>query len=382
MAWRQIRYLLDSEVQASDDATKILKLPLSNVVHTLYPTIECTVGATGGKNLSIDDVVERIEVIANGSQVIVSLTPQELKRWGLLDLEVPPTQKIDERGGAVMSSTYPILFGDTEWDENKWLPCGKFTDLELRIKFSPTIAATAWTSGTVTITVLALMSMAGPPGPYQGTYRKTTIFDFTTVASGDKVIDLPKRLKYRRALLYCYEAGVEDGLNLTQVKFTLNNDERIPLDMSWFDLQDWTRKLYSVSPEVVMDLFRANADVVNTHLARLTAIELTPAQDNVSTLVSAIAGDAVTIGVIHQGVQAVNEGGTATYNIQEKVTTNTHLKLLAKGLGLPYFTVIPFDYLNGGNLFDPTQFDMVQLQLTQGNAGGDAKISLEELIML
>jgi len=382
MPWRQVRYLLDSEVQASDDATKILKLPLSNVIHTLYVKVECTVGATSGQGLSIDDVVDKIEVIGNGSEVLFSLTPQELRRWALLDFGQPISEKIDEAGGAVMMAIYPILFGRTEWDENFWLPCSKFTDLELRIKYSPTIAATAWATGTVTITVIALMTMGGDPGQYMGTLRKTTIYDFTTVASGDEVIDLPRRLLYRRGLIYCYEAGVEDGTDITKVKLSLNNDERIPLNMDWVDLQEWNRKLFNVHPYVLMKLYRTDADTVNTKLARITNVQLTPLDDDILALLEGITGDALTLGVIDQAEQAVDEGGTGTYTIHARETADHNILLYAEGLGLPYAVVIPFDYLNGDQFFDPTKFDMVQLILTQGGAGGDAKVSLEEVLRI
>ena len=47
--WNFRRAILDNEVQSSDDATKIVKLPLSNVLHTLYVKVKCTNGATSAK---------------------------------------------------------------------------------------------------------------------------------------------------------------------------------------------------------------------------------------------------------------------------------------------------------------------------------------------
>ena len=162
MAWRQVRYLLDSEVQSSDDATKILKLPLSNVIHTLYVKVECVNGMTNNQDASIDDVVDKIEVIGNGSEVIYSLTPQEARRWGLLDFGQPITEVVNESPTMPMQAVYPIMFGFEEWDENFWLPCSKFTDLELRIKYSPTIGPTAWQSGMTTITAVSYTHLTLP----------------------------------------------------------------------------------------------------------------------------------------------------------------------------------------------------------------------------
>ena len=380
MTWRQIRYLLDSEVQSSDDATKILKLPLSNVIHTLYIKAEVTNGATNAQDLSLDDVVDKIEVIGNGSEVVYSLTPQEARLWGLLDYGFPITEKRDEGGGEVQHAVYPILFGQHEWDPNFWLPCSKFTDLELRIKYSPTISVTAFATGTVTLTVIALMTMGGDPGPYQGTLRKTTIYDFTTVASGDETIDLPRRLLYKRGLIYAYEAGVEDGTDITKVKFSLNNDELIPFNLDWEDLQEWNRKIYDLHPYFTALLNRADGDVVHTHLGRLTNVKLTPAAAAKSASVAAVAGDAVTLDLLDQSTQAVDEGGTATYTIHAAVTADTDIFMYAEGLGLPYAVLLPFSEIGEDGVFDPTKYDMVQLILTQGGAGADAKVSLEEII--
>jgi len=380
MAWRQVRYLLDSEVQSSDDATKILKLPLSNVIHTLYVKAECTNGATNNQDVSIDDVIDKIEVIGNGSEVIYSLTPQEARLWGLLDFGQPITEIVDEAGGAKMQAVYPIMFGFKEWDENFWLPCSKFTDLELRVKYSPTIGATDWASGTVTLTVIALMTMGGDPGPYNGTLRKTTVYDFTTAASGDEVIDLPRRLLYNRGMIYCYEAGIEDGVDITKVKFSLNNDERIPLNMDWVDLQEWNRKLFDVISYRLMKLNRANNDVVHTHISRIQSVQILPfASADITNdqlyyaHADAIAGDAVTLENLVVDVTAGSEDLTAD-------TTDRDIYMKVEGLGLPFAAVLPFAYLNSGQFFDPTKFDMVQLILTQGGAGGDAKVSLEEVI--
>lgn len=380
MPWRQVRYLLDAEVQSSDDATKIVKLPLSHVIHTLFVKVACTVGATSGQNLDIDDVVDKIEVIGNGSQVLYSLTPHEIRRYTLLDTKRPLLEKVHEGANQTMWAVYPIFFGFQPWDPNFWLPCSKFTDLELRIKYSPTIGATAWASGTVTISVIALMTMGGEPGPYQGTLRKTTIYDFTTAASGDEVIDLPRRLLYSRLMVYCYEQGTDEGTNITNVKLSLNNDERIPLDLDWLDLQDWNQQMYQLFPYRDMLIYRAHGDSVYTDLSRIMSAQITPMTANELAAAAFIYGDTIDLEIRDQSEQAVDEGGTNTYTIHATKTTDRYYFLHVTAQGLPHAVLIPFAELNGGVFFDPTKFDMVQLILTQGGAGGDAKVSLEEIL--
>jgi len=380
MPYKQLRYLLDAEVQSSDDATKIVKLPLSNVLHTLWVKVACTTGSTNCQDQDIDNVVDKIEVIGNGSEVLFSMTPQEIRRWALLDYKNPIAEYVDERASKVMYAVYPILFGRYEDDPNYWLPCDRFTDLELRIKYSPTIANTAWATGTVTITVMALMTMGGPPGEYRGTLRKTTIYDWTTAASGDEVINLPRRLLWRRLMVYCYEAGVAEGVDINRVKLSLNNDELIPLNIKWLDLQEWNQKLWDVHNYRSMIIHRANDDVVHTKVSRIqaAAVKSIESADLTNKLLYYLhpddfTGDAVTLESLVANLTSGSEDLTAN-------TSDVAGMLYVVGIGIPHAVVIPFEGWFNEGYFDPTRYDLVQLVLTQGGAGGDAKVSLEEIL--
>lgn len=380
MAYQQLRVLLDGEVQSSDDTTKIVKLPLSNVLHSLFVKVEVTNGATNAQDQDLDDVVDKIEVIANGSEVLFSMTPQEIRRWTLLQLGQLPVEIVNEGPDQVQMAIFPILFGQTEFDPNYWLPCSKFSDLELRIKYSPTIAATSFATGTVTITVLALMTMGGDPGNYAGTFKTSTVYDFTTAASGDETIDLPRSHPYKNILIYCYEAGIEEAVDITKVKFSLNAGELIPFNVNWDDLSQWNQLRYGLFPQRKLTVHRADGDVIHTKLSRIVAAEATARSGENLDIFSALAGDALTVNSIDQSLQAVNEGGTATYNIHDAVPTDHYVDLLVKSIGMPYAVVLPFDIAGIGGLLDPTAYDQVQLILTQGGEGGDAKVSLQELL--
>jgi len=380
MAWQQLRYILDGEVQSSDDATKVIDLPRSNVLHTLYVKVECTNGSTSNQGADISDVVDKIEVIANGSEVLYSMTPKEIERWALLETGKPIMQERNEAGSAVQMAIYPIYFGRDEFDPEFWLPCDRFTDLELRIKYSPDIGATDFATGTTTITVLALMTMGGDPGPYAGTLKTSTIYSFTSAASGDETIDLPQSHPYRRLLVYAHEAGVADGSNITNVKFSLNNDEQIPFNLKWDDLQQWNQLLFNIDFEERWHLFRSDTDTVTTYVGRIVGYSLEVNEDVDLTndtfildRIDTITGDQLTINSSEVDVTAGSEDITA-------YTTDHDMFLTVKGLGLPYATVLPFDLFGDEESFDPGAYDQVQLILTNGNAGATVKVSLQEIL--
>jgi hypothetical protein len=352
-----LRTLLDNEVQASDDAIKTLKLPLSNFIHTLYVTFKVTNGATDAENQSAYDALDKVEVIANGSDVLYSLTPREAKAWYLWERGMNIPQVRNETGAAVQSITIPVFFGRADFDPYYYLPCARLTDLELKVTYSPTIAATSFATGTSTIAVHALMTMGTPPDTYQGTLVHKTVKAFTSAASGDDQTLLPRGNLMRQLMVYAYEAAIEDGVDITRVKFDLNNQERILTDAKFVDLQSvnkidrWIHHLEDIL------CARDTTEVENTFVSRISCVELqtTTAADIIQATV--VAGDAVTV------------TGTIT----------TPFWMHVDGYGLSHAAVIDFAKQGETNLLNTSEYDQLQLTLTQGGAGANVRVSTQEV---
>lgn len=377
--WPFQRVILDNEVQSSDAATKIVKLPLSNYIHTLYVKVKCTNGATSCKNKSINDVVSKIEVVANGSDVLVSLTPREIKRWALWQTgEVFPQVK-NERGGAVQEMTFPLLFGRVPYDPNYYLPCARLSDLEVRITYAPTIAATSFATGTVTIGVFALMTMGQQPGDYRGTLSHKTLSAFTSAASGDNQTLIPRGNLLRQLLVYAYEAATEDGVNITRVKFDLNNNERQMYDIAWKDLQDINRFDGWVEHEESILAFTVDGDTIDTEVARIKSAfavgqaTFDDANDEVYLrYVKTIAGDRITM-------EGVKEDTTAGAESASADATGRNTQVFTRGSGVSHAVVLDFAKAGDDQLLNTSQYDQVRVTLTQGDAGADVRISSEEV---
>lgn len=373
------RLILANEVQSSDAATKIIKLPLSNYIHTLYVRVQCTNGATSAKNQDISDVVDLIEVVANGSDVLFSLTPQEIKRWTLWSTGYNLPQVRNERPGAVQEMTFPIFFGRNSFDPNFYLRCNALSDLELKVTYSPTIAATAFVTGTTTIGVSAVMSMGGQPGEYLGTVTHKTLRAFTSAASGDEQTLIPRGNLLRQLLTYVYEAGVEPGANITNVKFDLNNDEQVRVNIPWRDLNNlntidnWVEHI-----ENILALTKDN-DTIDTDVAYINHISshlqssMSDAQDTFELgRIDAIAGDTITIDQQAGDITA----GSETFATD--ATLRNHM-LSVRGTGLSHAVVIDFAKAGDGDLLNTSSYDQVRLTLTQGNAGAAVRISTQEV---
>ena len=163
MTIKAMHYVND-EAQSSDAATWRLSLPNRGNLHTLMLKAACTNGATSGRAVSILDVVDKVEIIADGSEVIYSLTPQEMEKWyetlqgkALVGLQ-------SESANAVQYMVFPVMFGRWLYDPEYYLPLEKFKDVKLEVTFSPTIAADGgFATGTVTFDV-ELLASVGEPG--------------------------------------------------------------------------------------------------------------------------------------------------------------------------------------------------------------------------
>lgn len=377
--WSFRRVILDNEVQSSDDATKIVKLPLSNVIHTLYVKAKVTNGATSAKNQSIEDVVDRIEVVANGSDVLFSMTPAEVKRWVLENTGLNIPQVRNEAGGAVQEAVYPIPFGRMPFDPDYYLPAARLADLEVRIKYSPTIAVTSFATGTTTLSVFADMTMNGNPGEYRGTLSHKTVRAFTSAASGDDQTLIPRGNLLRKLLIYAYEAGVEAAANITRVKFDLNNEERVPFNIAWNDLADLNGYQNWVVHRENIKAFLADTDTLNTKVGRIVKVNASEffagsiANDEIYfRRVTAIAGDQLTVEGLKADITAGAEDLTAD-------ATGRNVLLSVEGEGLSHAVVLDFSQLGETNLLNTNEFDQVRMTLTQGNAGADVRISTQEV---
>ena len=254
MPYKAIRTLLDSETQATASGTKVVKLPLSNVLHTLWVKCEATTGTGPTATRKIDQVLEKIEVIGNGSEVLVSLTPELIRELIKAKYDYSIQETSSSAANTTVEGIYPIPFGHNFWDPNLYLPCDRFTDLELRITFDLGDDAAEWDLDSFTVTVIAYMTMEGSPGAYNGTLRHTVTYDWTTAASGDEVITLPRRLSWHGLMLYVYSSSGGVPYHIERVKLSINNDQLIPLNIEPSDLQDILKKQSSFTYAIWLDL--------------------------------------------------------------------------------------------------------------------------------
>lgn len=378
-SWLANRVLLDAEVQSSDAATKTLKLPSANYLHTLYVKAKITNGATSAHNLSMQDVIDSIKVIANGSDVLFSMTVQEMKRWAAWFTGYNVPQNRTEVAGAVQEITLPIYFGRGPFDPNYFLPCARLSDLELKVEYSPTIGATAFATGTFTLTVVGLYSMGTPPGDYLGTLSHKTVRAFTSAASGDEQTLIPRGNILRSLMVYAYEAAIEDGVDISRVKFDLNNLERVMTDAAWLDLQDINALDNWICYKEQIRALVADTNTLDTLVSRIRAkntsehVQSSIANDTFDLVrAHTIAGDRLTF----EAAEADITAGAETYVTQ---ATPQQVFVEVQSEVLSHAVVIDFAKAGEQSALNTSDFDQVRVTLTQAGAGADVRISTQEI---
>jgi len=358
----------------------VLKLPEGGALHSLMVRARVTNGATEGRLVTILDALDRIEVIGNGSQVLYSLIPEVIeKRFEARHGSGIPFVQ-NHRADAVQEATFEINFGRQFYDGEMYLPLNRFSDAELRLQFSPVIAASeGFATGTMTFDVLALVSTQ-LPAVYLGTLVTRNIKNFTSAASGEEQTDLHLGNVYRDVFIYAYEAAIADGVDVTDVELRVNDGETSIIRNNWNELLLMNGLKYGANIQHEILDFVANNDVVDTRLSEPEGIAIA----NQSTAV--IATDLA---------QFINVDGVAgdrlTYDINQGKFTAASEDLTAQTTKQPVRTVVsknkpsngvllPFDWSPDPNTWlDSASLSRLQVLLTQGGAGPDVRISTSEI---
>jgi len=379
MAWQHWRKLESQVTHSSDAATYRVKLPESNVLHTLLILCEMTTGSTSCQGNGLTDVVDWIKVIRGGSQVLAYLEPEHIRALSLLDADANLVETHDEQASVVQKAQYPIMFGRGLFDPDFYLPLKDGQDIELQIKYSPTIAATAYATGTFKTTVLGLMTLGGNPGSYNGTVVSRIIENFTTAASGVKEVTPSQRHLWRRLLVRCYEAGIADGVDVTNVQLDLNDEERVPVNLSWNELHAYNMLRHPVMVNKKATIFWQDADTVPTLLSRIKAVNLAPVTTDAPATdvfyrvkADSIAGDTVTLCASVATIAAGSEVLAAD-------TTDRAIWAEFISEGLPFMVEVPINMKDEPPYFDSRAWDEVKISLTQSAAGGDTDVILQEV---
>lgn len=277
-----------------------------------------------------------------------------------------------------MDFAFPIYFtprGDPYGNKsNSMLPAPLYDSLDLRLDYNFTISATAGFVTGGANHVFDLYALTFPPGKGGAQFGAddrermknrsvlvtTKKQDYTSLASGDEPfkLTLSNDRWLRHLMVFCYENGIGEGVDITDLKFKVNND---PIWASqWGDLQVLNAKDCNLSWWLNMYL-----KCVGTTDELWTRV---PAPQPYM-----IAGTAPTVSPY---LTALGTGDKVT------ITTDAANDVNLIGLGsdvIPAFAIMDFDRDRSFQHMQPCSVKDLELILSNGAAGGSVSIIEEHV---
>jgi hypothetical protein len=363
MTLRRLAYIENRKVLA--DAGEVsADILVKDPITALWFELRATNGATSNKANLVADCVDQVDVL-DGSDVLVSLDGHELFANGVYRLGHIPYQLITEGPSQVQNLSVPILFGRFLGDAEYALDPTKFANLQVRVKWNlsnvATVAATAFATGTGTLTLVAdVLEGAGAP---KGLITAKEHYSYASAASGVEYIDLPTDHNMRALYIRAYEAAIGTLSDISNVKISCDQGKFVPVDMR---RTDFVRYLTNRTPPFHYKHYFFQADGATIYCVLK--------QDEVAALTGAWPDRYVSY--VNNGI---GEGVVNIYGNGGVTSGNQHFIGLIEGF-LPFGTVRwLWGEDNDPNSWLPaSMFDSVRLELTQEGAGGTGYVVVEQ----
>lgn len=152
----------------------------------------------GQDNWRIQDNITKIEVIANGHEVITSLTGRELQALYFYNTGHLPPNVNREYASNTQWTTFALPFGRYFKDPKYGLQLDDFSNVELKI--TNTCGSTYWASNLQLDLHAVLMEEAGT-SPYSGYFKKAEWKTYTPAQNTMNYMDLPEENPLRAVMI-------------------------------------------------------------------------------------------------------------------------------------------------------------------------------------
>jgi len=377
--------LVDRETQSSNASTFVEDLPSRGGLSGLDLVFRNTNGATSNLLNWLTDNISKIQIVANGDDIKYSLTAEEAFRhaWALNGR--PPGYKFTEQASGVQKLTVPIRFGRYLGDPTFGLDLGKYNNVQIKVEYNMAtvnaVGATGFLDGYFEVSALEYITPANQTPAYRGHIVTREIENFTSAASGDKYISIPRSNPILGIGCYCMEDGIEGGVDITHAKLSLDNEATTPYRGRWEHHAERLMQYIDVK-ELHYNALAADAAYTLTHWASIDNAVLA------NPVIAAAAASAATFIICEVDSKAGNkvtydintfdpDGGTTGSIATLATAQNMDLITMGKDFGYIYFPI--GNRADMSDLFGVNESNDVDMILTQGAAGGYCGVVLEEV---
>lgn len=358
-------YVQATQTDMGTSGTIVFDLDYSDPITEIDLLFEAVNGSSGNKDNPIALNITRIE-ITDGGEVLWSLPGEvafayfshlqnrELHQWYSGALNGNPWVHI------------PLRFGRFLYDQELAFNPVAHRNPQLRITFDEATiraaGATGYVSDSFTCTVLVkLMEDVNPP---VGFLSSKEIEQYASLGSGDKKTELPTDRVIRSFFVRAWITSVHLGSIITNHKLSLDGGKFVPFDLPY-------RSMRAKMTSYFTPLTMASYTVHTNNEYRQSWI-----------------GDAFSVvGVSQTACYIVacdsHGGGRVRIFFEDhdgSAVTGAALRLQVRGLPLFQTLIYPFGRLNDpSSWFDPRAVGKLDYFATQGSAGADVNVCLEQL---
>jgi hypothetical protein len=356
--------VLEVRKDMGTSGTLTFNLDYADPISQIDLLFEATNGATYNKASPLETCVSKIEVV-DGSDVLYSL-PGDVAFGTYCHLANRlPKMHRTENASDTPYVVIPIMFGRYLYDQVYAFNPVAHRNPQLKVTFNEATVNAAGNTGFVSDSwnlsiVTRLMEDAAAPRAF---LMQKEIETFTSLASGDHVVEMPTDYPYRALIVRAYEANIDCRSSLTGYKLSCDGGKFIPIDY------------HSRYLEGIMFTHFKQLEVGSV----IMASNASNSQHWVGYSYKG-AGNAVAQGYIF-GASTWGSGRVSSYLTQHDGTAanNVGVTILVNGLAFQNCMIIPFGRLDyPEEWFVAPGYGNVKLYLTQGNAGAEVNVCLQQ----
>ena len=358
-------YLAENQDDMGTAGTKTYNLDFTDPISEIDLLFEATNGGTSNKNNPIEANISKIEIVDGGSVLWDLPGDVALAYWSHLNQSLAQAYRSGAASDAVCQPI-SIRFGRDLYDPELAFNPNAHKNPQLKVTFDEATiraaGATGFVSDSFNLSIMVkLMENAASPSGFLSCREVQT---FTSVASGDTKVELPTDKSIRALMVRVYKAGVHPSTDITRYKLSCDGGKFIPFDLYYRNLRDYMSEYFKpvlVPQYSVTDNGEAHetwiadgfAEFIRAHSAQHIVGAGTHAGGQLTVSIYTDAGVGVDGSAVHFGV-----------------------------VGLPFHQtyIYPFGRLNEmTEWFDARAFNKADLFLTNGGAGAEVNVAVQQL---
>jgi len=359
-------YIEDERVLA-DSGSLTIDINITDVISELLVMLKCQNYATAGsepKNQAPSRLLTKVELV-DGSDVLESLSGSQAFGLAWYERGRFPYADITSLEGEYPEQTFPLYFGRRLWDKQLAFDPTRFTNPQLKVQWNlaavHAVGADGIVSGSGRLTVIARV-MEDVTKPV-GFLMNKQIKSWTTASSGDESTDLPTDYPYRKIFVRPYLIGYLPGQIITNYKLSVDQDKFVPFNMDGYELRHLNDMMFGLA-ELNQRVSFDYGDLVHTYIGNFHYVNAQPF--HVDRVISTEIGFGGQCQLRARALDGTDQN-------------DVHAYLKAVGSAPEHMLCYPFGEADLKETWFPApSYKSVRLICTQGTAGADASIILQQ----